>query len=44
VRPAEAKTAECGVAHDTPGHDHLDVDAKAHLRIDATTAQRACRQ
>jgi hypothetical protein len=44
ARPVEAKTAECGVAHDASGHDHPDADAKAHLHIDATTAQRACRQ
>jgi hypothetical protein len=44
ARPAQAKAAECGVAHDAPGHDHPDADAKAQLHVDATTAQRACRQ
>jgi hypothetical protein len=42
--PVDAKAAECEAAHDAPGHDHLDADPKAHLHIDAPTAQRACRQ
>jgi len=44
MAPAHAKTAECEAAHDAPGHDHPDADPKAHLHIDATTAQLACRQ
>ncbi len=42
--PVDAKIAECDVAHDAPGHDHPDADPKAHLHIDPTTAQGACRQ
>jgi len=42
--PVDAKTAECQAAHDAPGHDHPDADPEAHLHIDATTAQRACRK
>jgi hypothetical protein len=37
----DAKAAERELAHDAPGHDHPDADPKAHLHIDATTAQRA---
>jgi hypothetical protein len=40
----EAKTAECDVPHDAPGHDHPDADPKAHLHVDASAAQRARRQ
>jgi hypothetical protein len=40
----DAKNAECDLAHDAPGHDHSEADPEAHLHIDATTAQRACRQ
>jgi len=40
----EAKTAECDVPHDAPGHDHPDADPKAHLHVDATAAQWARRQ
>jgi hypothetical protein len=39
-----AQTAECEAAHDSPGHDHPDADPEAHLHVDPTTAQRACRQ
>ena len=42
--PLDAKTAEGEVAHDAPGHDHPDADSEAHLHLDATAAQRACRQ
>jgi hypothetical protein len=42
--PLDAKTAEGEVAHDAPGHDHPDADPEAHLHLDATAAQRACRQ
>jgi len=41
---ADAKTAECEVAHDATGHDHRDADPKAQLYVDATTAHGACRQ
>jgi len=44
ARSVDAKAAECDVAHDAPRHGHPDADPKAHLHIDATTAQRACRQ
>jgi hypothetical protein len=40
----DAKTAECQVTLDAPGHDHLDADPKTQLHVDATTAQRACPQ
>ena len=42
--PVDAKSAECQVTHDAPGHDDLDAYPKAQLHIDATTAQRACPQ
>jgi hypothetical protein len=42
--PMEAKTAECEVPHDAPGHNHPDADPKAHLHVDTTAAQWARRQ
>jgi len=42
--PVDTKTAECEATHDATGHDHPDADPEADLHIDATTAQRACRQ
>jgi hypothetical protein len=44
MAPMDAKTAECEAVHDATGHDHPDADPEAHPHIDATTAQRACRQ
>lgn len=44
MAPVDAKIAECEAMHDATGHDHPGADPEAHLHIDATTAQGACRQ
>jgi hypothetical protein len=45
VAPAvDAKTAQCEAAHNAPRHYNSDADPEADLHVDATAAQRACRQ